>query len=73
MPTGNWRCLGRCSHNRCFIRELRGKSMHADKKPNDQLAYHIVPGQLRTLLHPAIWGNGQLELLANCIGPLSAK
>ena len=47
--------------------------MHADKKPNDQLAYHIVPGQLRTLLHPAIWGNGQLELLANCIGPLSAK
>ena len=36
------------------------------------LAYRINPRQLRTALRPAMWGNGQLELMADldrpCVG-----
>ncbi|MDP7397980.1 MAG: trehalase family glycosidase [Lentisphaeria bacterium] len=38
-------------------------------KPNDWLAYSIVPSQLRTTLWPAMWGNGQLELMAELNRP----
>ena len=31
---------------------------------NEWLEYSIQPQQLHTLLHPAMWGNGQIELLA---------
>ena len=36
---------------------------------NDWLAYSIEPRQLRTALRPAMWGNGQLELLAELDRP----
>ena len=36
---------------------------------NDWLAYSIEPRQLRTALRPAMWGNGQLELLADLDRP----
>ena len=36
---------------------------------NDWLSYDIVPGELRTSPHPAMWGNGQLELYADLDRP----
>ena len=38
--------------------------MPSNKDLNGWLEYSIQPQQLRTLLHPAMWGNGQIELLA---------
>ena len=38
-------------------------------KPNDWLGYDIVPGELTTPLRPAMWGNGQLELMAELVRP----
>ena len=38
--------------------------MPTNKDLNGWLEYSIEPQQLRTLLHPAMWGNGQIELLA---------
>ena len=38
--------------------------MPSNKDLNGWLEYSIQPQQLHTLLHPAMWGNGQLELLA---------
>ena len=39
---------------------------------NGWLEYSVQPQQLRTLLRPAMWGNGQLELLAELDLLLSA-
>ena len=36
---------------------------------NAWLEYSIQPQQLHTLLHPAMWGNGQLELMAELDRP----
>ena len=38
--------------------------MPTNKDLNAWLEYSIQPQQLHTLLHPAMWGNGQIELLA---------
>lgn len=38
-------------------------------KLNDWLTYSIVPGELNTILRPAMWGNGQLELSADINRP----
>ena len=46
--------------------------MVATNDLNGWLEYSIQPQQLRTLLRPAIWVNGQLELLAELDLLLSA-
>ena len=38
--------------------------MTTTKDPNAWLEYSIQPQQLRSLLHPAMCGNGQFELMA---------
>ena len=43
--------------------------MSAVKDLNDWLAYSIEPGKLTTILRPAMWGNGQLELMAELDRP----
>ena len=43
--------------------------MSAGKRINEWLTYSIVPSQLRTALRPAMWGNGQLELMAELDRP----
>ena len=45
----------------------RWTSMNRQK--NDWLAYSIFPGELQTAPYPAMWGNGQLELLADLDRP----
>ena len=43
--------------------------MPTNKDLNAWLEYSIQPQELHTLLHPAMWGNGQLELLAKLDRP----
>ena len=43
--------------------------MTEQKDLNGWLEYSIQPQQLHTLLHPAMWGNGQIELLAKLDRP----
>ena len=41
----------------------------AHEDVNAWLSYNIVPGELQTVLRPAMWGNGQLELTAELERP----
>ncbi len=36
----------------------------------DDLSYSIEPGKLNTILRPAMWGNGQVELMASLERPM---
>ena len=41
----------------------------ASQDVNTRLSYSIEPGQLQVILRPAMWGNGQLELMAELDRP----
>jgi hypothetical protein len=43
--------------------------MQPNRNLNDWLSYSIAPGDLNTILRPAMWGNGQLELYADLDRP----
>ena len=46
--------------------------MDYEKTPNEWLAYSLKPRELSTALRPAMWGNGQIEVMADlerpCVG-----
>ncbi|MDP7397910.1 MAG: hypothetical protein QGF67_08895 [Lentisphaeria bacterium] len=49
--------------------------MDIKEKVNDWMAYSIAPRELQCALRPAMWGNGQLELMADldrpCVGTIA--